>query len=602
MPAKAKAAPPKRKAAPKARKRPAAPRNPPGASRKPASPPDPTTAYARDVAAGRVVAGKLVIAAGRRHLDDLETGHLRGLRWCPEEAQVAFEFFAHCPHLKGKKARAAFDLEPWQKFIIGSAIGWKRADGTRRFRYLWIEVARKNGKTFLMAPLALYLLVLDGEEGAEVYSVATKKDQARLVYKAARQMVIRTEYLRELITPYRDSLQVESTFGLMEPLGADADTLDGLNPSGIVADEVHKWRTRELFDVMDTATGARSQPLFACITTAGKTGSETVYGQEHEHYRSMLEGKIPNNDELFAYIATLDSDDDWSDPANFIKANPNLGVSVDAKEIAAAVRKAKAQPAAAGGIKRLRLNMRTGSADAWIPHEVWTKGKRELDWDLLRTYPLAIALDMASTTDIASACIAVPLTESGGPVTAGAVMAAVAFFWRFWVPKDSGNEAQTRLRQVIGPWVAAGLIKETEGDAIDEDTIEADIRALAAECPKLEKFLFDPFNAKGLGQRLAKSGLPVEEFGQRMALYAEPCKRLEELTANAKAWHDNAVADWMVDNCVVVENGAGHKMPSRKKSKNKIDGVAAALMALAGALRVTGRPRSYYDEHDAEFV
>jgi phage terminase large subunit-like protein len=546
-----------------------------------------------------------VRAACRRHIEDLVGGPKRGLRWSPDEAEAAFEFYRALPHTKGSKwAGKGFELEPWQKFIVGSVLGWKRADGTRRFRYGWIEIARKNGKTTLLAPLGLFLMVCDGEPGAEVYPVATKKDQARLLYQVARRMVLRSPHLQEIVTPYRDSLVVESTFSKMEPLGADADTLDGLDPHAVLADEVHKWKSRDLYDVMDTATGARTQPLFLAITTAGRVGTETVYGQEHEFCRQMLEGKIPNDDAVFAYVATLDDGDDWQDPANFAKANPNLGVSVQTAEILAQVKKAKAQPAAAAAVKRLRLNIRTGAADAWIGYELWDRCRAEVDWSDFAGAPCTAGLDLASTTDTACLALCFPLGPGGKPPGGEGRPEGFLFRWWFWIPEEGERHLQKRLRDLLRPWADAPekWVELTPGEVTDTDRIEARVKELAAAYD-LRKLAYDPWNAQSVANHLQEEGIPIEQFPQRMKYFAAACKEFEGGVIGKRVRHDgNPVARWMVDNTVVVTDGAGNMMPARKKSLNKIDGTVAALMAMANAVAIEGSGTSYYDRHELELA
>jgi phage terminase large subunit-like protein len=335
---------------------------------------DAATRYAEAVAGGKIVTGRLVRMACERHLGDLTTGGQRGLWYDPAEAMAAADLWRMCPHVKGRKwAGESISPEPWQLFIIHSVYGWKRTEGRRRFRLAWVEMGRKNGKSTLAYPATLHGLLVDGEPGAEVFSVATKKDQAKIVYGLARQAVLRVPEFADAITPYRDTLLVEESDSKFSALGADADTLDGLNPSVVICDEVHKWKGRDLWDVIDTATGARDQPLIWVVTTAGREGAEDVYGQEHEYTRQVLEGVI-EDDSRFGYIACLDAEDDWTDPKNFIKANPNLGVSVQSAEIHDAVKKAQKSPQSEAAVKRLRLGIRAQDAEAWIPLRLWDAG------------------------------------------------------------------------------------------------------------------------------------------------------------------------------------------------------------------------------------
>src|SRR5512139_1249755 len=281
--------------------------------------------YIDDVVAGRVVACHWVQAACQRHVDDLKHGAERGLHFDREAAEHVLKFFTILKHSKGEWAGRPLVLEPWQQFLIWTLFGWKRADGTRRFRTAYIEVARKNGKSTIGAGVGLYLLAADGEPGAEIYSAATKRDQARITHLEAVRMVKASPMLRKRIRTFRDNLNIEGTASKFEPLGADADTLDGLNIHGAIIDEIHAHKTREVWDKLDTGTGARRQPLMFGITTAGYD-RQSLCWTLNEYSKKVLDGVI-EDDTFFALIYTLDDGDDWQDETTWIKANPNLKVS-----------------------------------------------------------------------------------------------------------------------------------------------------------------------------------------------------------------------------------------------------------------------------------
>jgi phage terminase large subunit-like protein len=566
---------------------------------------DPATAYARKVVAGKIVVGRLVRLACERHLADLKTGHKRGLRFDRVEAQAAIDFWAMCPHLKGRKwSGQGIVLEPWQAFIIALVYGWKRADGRRRFRVVWIEMGRKNGKSTLAYPAALHNLTVDGEPGAEVYSCATKKDQAKIVYDMARRAVIRTPELLEVLTPYVHSVVNEETWAKLEALGADADTLDGLNPSCVICDEVHKWKGRELWDVIDTATGAREQPLIWVVTTAGPEGEESVYGQEHGYTRQVLEGVV-EDDSRFGYIACLDADDDWKDPKNFVKANPNLGVSVQADEIAGAVEKAKHSPSSANAVKRLRLGIRTQDADAWIPLTLWDSLRdSRVSMEKLKGFPCWGGLDLASESDFAALSLLFPLDEVAGELVPAADSTKPDIYGlvhRLWMPPEARYERERKLREIVKPWMHAGHVVAHQGDSIDQDAIEAEVLRIAEEYD-LMCLAYDPFNAGMLAQHLAANGVNVWKFVQSMNSFAPAVKRFDELLSNKRIRHDgNPCVRWMADNVVLVQSGAGARMPSRKKSRNKIDGIVSSVESVGASMSSEGQSTaSYYDTKGVE--
>lgn len=561
---------------------------------------DPVTSYADSVVAGRIATGRLVRLACERHLRDVAQGAARGLRWDVDEANAAIEFWECCPHLKGRKfAGKPLKLGDWQKFIVGSVYGWKRADGTRRFRVAWVELARKNGKTTLVYPAGLHGLVLDGEPGAEVYSIATKRDQARIVFDLAKRAVSLVPDLAEILQVYAFHIECEETFGKFEAVSADANTLDGLNPSVAICDEVHKWRGRALWDVIETGMGARDQPILWAITTAGEEGEEDVYGQEHSHTEQVLEGVI-EDDSRFGFIACLDPGDDWTDPANFVKANPNLGVSVESDEIAGQVAKAKRSPAAANAVKRLRLGIRAQDVDAWIPLPLWDAGKHPgVSWDSLKGMPCFGGLDLASTSDFAALSLLFPLAADLTPAADMMRPAIWAYVFRLWMPQYGRSHREIRLREIAAPWVEAGWVTLTDEDAIDHGVIEAGVIE-ASKAFDLRGIAYDPTNAAQLATRLQQEGIEVAKFQQGMGSFAAPTQAFEADLLNGITRHDgNPAIRWMVNNVTVVSNAAGHQMPSRKRSSNKIDGVVAAVMARGRAM-IPAAPKSFYESNELE--
>lgn len=534
--------------------------------------------YARSVVDGYIPAARWIRLACQRHLDDLATGDERGLTWDQAACNFALGFFSRLRHSKGKKwAGTTFVLQPWQVFIVGSLFGWKRTDGTRRFRVAFVEIPRKNGKTFLAAGLALLLLVADGEPGAEVYSAATKRDQAKLVFGEARRMVAQSAPLKQRVRPYRESLQLKVGEGVFLPVSSEAHTLDGLNPSGIIADEVHKWPTRELWDVLDTATGARDQPLTLAITTAGDL-EESIYSELHNHLEAVLQ-KTFTDDAFFGFLATADDGDDPAEESTWRKANPNWNVTVTAEKLRDTFRRMCRTGAGLNRFKRDHLCVRTAALNAWIPLDVWDRGKVDLP-DL--TGQLCYGgLDMASTSDLAAFSRVYPVYEDGSKRYRVRI--------KFWCAETARDSVGERLREVLRPWIDAGYIVEASGDQIDAREIKQAILDAANE-GGLQEVAFDPYNARQLAAELQELGVQMFEFGQTMANYNEPTKELEAAIRTRRFEHDgNPVLRWMVGGCVTVENGIGNIMPHRRKSRTKIDGIPATIMAISRAMQ--GEPK-----------
>lgn len=533
----------------------------------------PVEEYAVAVTTGKIAACKWVRLACQRHLDDLKSAGERGFYWDDEAAALAISFFEFLRHSKGAFAGQPFVLELWQKFMIGCLFGWKRKkDDTRRFREAWIEIPRKNGKTQTAAGVALKLVDDDGELGAEVYSTATKRDQAKLSFTEARRMVKSSPHLKKRFEILRDNLSVESTNSKYEPLGADADTADGLNPSGLILDEVHAWKGREFWDVLDTAMGARRQPLKFCITTAATDNrQETVYDEQHKYAKNVLDGRYPD-DSLFAVIYSIDDGDDWASPDSWAKANPNLGVSVSLDYLHDKYRKAKGAPASVNAFKRLYLNVRTASVDGWLPMDLWDRcGLEQFDESELLGRDCFGGLDIANSSDLAAFVLVFPW-DDGYRIIA-----------HFWCPSEARDTRGQKLRELLSPWIDAELIHVTEGNEIDLKQIEETVKSCSA-LYNLREVAFDPWNATATSQNLALEGIEMFKFPQNIRTFNEPARLLESLVRQGKLWHNaHPVLSWMAGNVTIKQDGVGNMMPDRKKSANKIDGIPAAIMALARA-------------------
>ncbi|WP_020475249.1 terminase large subunit [Zavarzinella formosa] len=536
-------------------------------------PSHPTTQYARDVVEGKIVAGKWVKLACQRHLDDLENAHERGL-WFDERAATAvFRFFALLRLAKGKWAGKPFKLEPWQKFVLGCAYGWKREDGLRRFREVHLEVARKNGKTEVAAGNSLYLLVVDGEQGGEVYFAATKKEQAEIAFDAAAKMAAKSPILVGRVKVYAGSLVHAASGSKAIPLGADAKTQDGLNPSGISRDELHQWKGRDFWDVLETATGARSQPLGLSITTAGHN-KFSIWWERRERCLMMLSKKL-DDDELLALIYTLDEGDDWTDLANYIKANPNLGVTVRIEELAKRCEQAKQTPGAVNAFKRLRLNIPTDSAERWIDEEQWAKCRDPIDEAELRGRKCFAALDLSQTLDLTALGLIFPPTGAD-------------LRWRYivrhFLPKDVVRQRSEKDRVPYDQWAAEGLLILTEGNCVDYAAIK--LRVIAdALVFQIVALAYDRMFALPVIQELQDEGIECIPWGQGYLSMNAPTKELSRQIASGELAHQgDKVLDWEAGNVCIETDAAGNVKPSKRRSGEKIDGFAAMCSGLGVAL------------------
>ena len=542
--------------------------------------------YARSVADGDVPAGGLQRLACDRHLNDLQHARERGLRFDVELADRAIRFFGFLRHSKGEWAGQSFDLAEWQAFIVGSLFGWLREDGLRRFRTAYVEVPRKNGKSTLLSGIGLYLLIADDEPGAEIYTAATKRDQARITHGEAARMVKASPFLRNRIGAFRDNLHVEATHSKFEPLGADSDTMDGLNIHGAIIDELHAHKTSGVVDVLDTATGARRQPLIVEITTAG-WDRQSICWQHHEYTRQIVEGLI-EDDSWFGFIAAADADDDWTDERTWQKANPNYSVSVKTDDLRRKALKAQQMPAAQNSFKRLHLNIWTEQADRWMTIEAWDKCAGALDPDMLIGRECYAGLDLASTTDIAALVLVFPSDDDP------TIYDVLCYFW---VPAETVLQ-RTRSGSVpYATWVDQGLIFATEGNVIDYRAIMATLDELA-QLYDIREVAYDRWGATELIQTLQDEGLEVVPFGQGFVSMSPPTKSLMTMVLSERIRHgNNPVLRWMAGNMVVREDPAGNLKPDKSKSTEKIDGMVALIMGLDRAERHENGS-SVYEERD----
>ncbi len=546
----------------------------------------PVAAYAHAVLDGKIVAGKLVKLACQRHLDDLVKGKARGLIWDGDAARHAIAFFGHLRHSTGEWARQSFELLPWQCFVIGSLYGWKRKDGLRRFRTAYVEVARKNGKSVMLAGTALYALVADGELGSHVYAAATTRDQARIVFGEAERMVEASPALRARVTHTVNNLAVLPTSSWFRPLSADASKMDGLNVHFAAVDEVHEHPNAEIIQKLNTATGSRRQPLIFEITTAGYD-RQSVCWQHHEFSVKVLEGTVPAeaSDSWFAYIATIDVGDDWTNAAVWIKANPSLGVTVKVEDLKRQVDEAREMPAQQNAIRRLRLNEWTEQVTRWIDMGVWADNAEPFDEDDLIGRTCYGGLDLARVNDLSSLALVFPPEQPDEKVKV---------IWRHWCPEDDILRRARRDRAPYTVWRDTGFLAATEGNTTDFKFLEAEVLSLATKFNILE-IAYDRTFAGELVRNLQDEGVTMVEFGQGFISMGPAAAELMRLLIGRTLRHGgNPVATWCASNVTVRRDPSGNEKPDKERSTERIDAIVAAIMAV-GRLQVA-QGGSVYEE------
>ncbi|PKR57495.1 terminase large subunit [Thalassospira lohafexi] len=541
-----------------------------------------STIYALNVVEGKIPACKLRIAACQRQLNDLVHGPKRGLYFSLPRADHAMTFFPKfLRHSKGEFGNHPFELSDWQAFTTSVLFGWLYADTLlRRFIYAYFEVPRKNGKSTYLSGIGLYMFVMDGEPGAEVYTAATKSDQAKIIFLEAQNMVRKSPKLRKHISSMARHLEHPRTASVFKYISSDAKTQDGLNSHCNLVDEVHAHKDRTLIEVLETGIGARRQPLHLEITTAGSDPYSIC--REHHDYTVKVMTGVLDDDSWFGFICSIDKGDDPFDEQTWRKANPNWGISVRTDTFKKIVDKARQNPASLASFMRLRLNVWSQTAEIWLDIRQWDKCEIVYDRASLRGRRCYAGLDMSSVSDITAPVLVFP------PETAGEPVKILPFFF---VPSATIDKRAEDRAVPYGEWEQMGLIRRTEGSATDYDAIELlflgdpdhGVEGLRDEFEIVE-MAFDRMFAGQIIQHFEAAGMVCVSIGQGMYSMAAPCRELERLVINGGIAHDgNPVMTWMVSNTAVKVDEHDNKKPIKpdsRKDMRKIDGVVAMLMAI----------------------
>jgi len=504
-----------------------------------------------------------------------------------ESADRACEFFPrYLRHIKGPKAGERFELEPWQKDeIIRPMFGWKRHDGTRKYRTVYIFIPRKNGKSNLGAGIGLYLLFADGEQGAEVYSAAGDREQAAIVFNVAKKMIENSRPLAQRSESFKRTIVYKKKSSIYTVLSSDAPLKHGLNPHGIIFDELHVQPDRELLDTLTTGTGARLQPMTVLLTTAGYN-KQTVCGEVHDYAMKVKKGVIVD-ESFLPVLYGADPDDDWTSPETWKKANPNLGVSIAATYLADQCNKAKEVVAYENTFKRLHLNIWTQQSKRWLSIEKWDASGiagGPVDEEDFAGRTCYAGLDLANTTDVAALVYVFPFDDGSFKVLC-----------RFFVPEETVVERSKKQADNYRLWEKMGLLYATEGDVIDHRFI---FKILEADSKKfdIKEVAFDRWGATQIVQDIMGAGLKVVPIGQGFASLSSPTKEMIRLVLGKQLHHGgNAMLRWMADNMAVKQDPAGNVKPDKDKSSEKIDGMVALVMALARAILTEDGGSSVYD-------
>lgn len=484
-------------------------------------------------------------------------------------AKVVNFFHQKLSHVKGEWAGKAFVLGPWEQAIIANVYGWKAPDGTRRYREVFLFVPRKNGKTTLAAGLINYALFEDREPGAEIYCAASDRDQASLVYSQAVQMVRQEPDLAARVKEYVASKTVTfpESNSFYRAISAESKTKHGYNTHTAVIDELHAQPNRDLVDVLETSTGSRRQPLIFHITTSDYD-RPSICNEKHDYALKVRDGVIDDPTFLpIIYEATLE--DDWTSEEVWRRVNPNYGVSLKSAYFRRKFRKAQEEITFENTFKRLHLNIKTEQATRWLSLEQWDSCGGAVVPEALYGQPCYAGLDLASTRDLCALVLVFPENEN----------AVLPFFW---VPADNAHARERRDRVPYETWAREGWIELTPGNATDYDAIEARVLAVA-EKYDIRQLAIDRWNSAQITTHLTDAGLDVVLFGQGYASMAYPMKELEKMVLRGGMRHGgHPVLRWNASNVAVTHkrDAADNIKPDKDKSRDKIDGIVALVMAI----------------------
>ena len=555
--------------------------------------------YIDNVLSGKEVVCELTRLAVLRHINDLGRQEVPEFdyQFSEKQAARALTFFRLLRHTSGKFGGSPFNLQDNQAFIIAALFGWRRKDnGARRFTQAYMEMARKAGKSELAAGIEIYTGFFEGEEGAQIYTAATTRDQANMVFRAVKKM---SSYLKrdskelgKAIAVMANSVVFAPTDSFIQKVSADAGTLDGLNPHCAVIDEYHAHKTDEVKGVMQTGMGSRENPLLMIITTAGFEKEYPCFKVERNNAVMVLKGERTQNN-LFSIIFTLDEGDDWQNPAVWRKANPNLGSTPTEQYLREQVQDALNK----GSSTRVQVltknfNLWLDAPEVWIPEENLKAVMRPIDISEFYGRTVFLGLDLAATNDLTALAIYCP-PEDGRPGLSKVL---------YWLPEET-----VQKRNDVAPyrdWVEGGYIQTTPGNIVDYGAVKRAVYSLQENCT-IHSVGYDEWNAWETTAELTANGVQMDKVLPRFAWQSNPTKRIETMVLSREIEIDESpVLLWNFRNVFLDRDSQDNVKPNKQKSAEKIDGVVAKVNAFYVWLQTISQPAggSYLFEEESELI
>jgi phage terminase large subunit-like protein len=544
--------------------------------------------YCTDILTGEIPSGLHTKNAVKRFNKDLALAKdsLNGWYFDEDAVQKVIDFIAQLKHFAGKYNDKNFILQPWQVFIVANLYGFINRDGTRRFQTAYLEMARKQGKTALVAALALYHLIGDDEAAAEILFAANSKEQATigfLMVKGFAKLYHNKKYkdnaYQQRVRRYRTDILFPESNSFIKTLAADADKLDGYNCNFGVVDEYHSAQNSQIRDVIRSSQGMRDNPLLITITTAGFDKSLPCY--ELRTVCTEIIAGVKEDDSLFSIIYSLDEDDDWADSAVWIKSNPNIDITVNSAFIKRQVQQAMNSPADEVGVKTKNLNIWCDSAHTWIPDNYVVNSIKKLNKDDFKGEQCFIGVDLASNVDLTAVSYLFVKNSK------------YYFFVDYYIPADSLKAGNLHAdKELYKKWVATKYLNTTSGNVTDYDSITKEILAVDDMCD-IEDIYYDKYNATQWAIQCTEENLNMTPFGQSIGNFNNCTKEFERLILSGHVViDDNPITRYCLRNVELKMDFNANVKPVKLNEKSKIDGVIASLQALAAYLEYTSNLKS----------
>lgn len=520
------------------------------------------TDYALDVLNDRIIACKYIKLACERYLSWLSR---EDLEFKGAKADKVINFCQHLKHFTGRFNGKPFILEAWQKFIIYNIYGfYYKGTDERVIKNVYIEVARKNGKTFFASALCLYALIADGENNSEVELIANSKKQAQICFDMCSNIVGKLDPKRKWFKAYRDKIKFDKTKSFLQVLSSDSGNNDGWNSYFYCADEVHAYPDSKMYDVMKSSQGMRDNPIALAITTAGFNLFSFCY-QMRQTNIDVLYG-VKQDDSQFTAIYTLDEDDDWQDEKNWIKANPNLNVTVKPQYLREQIQQAKNNSSLEVSIRTKNFNQWLATSDVWIGNDLLLECSKPININDYSDCIGYIGVDLAAVSDLTAVSLMIPTQDK--------------FLYKTWYYLPQSALSNNSNAELYKKWQRLGLLTITNGNVTDYDAITTDIMKIG-ELVNIQSIAYDTWNSTSWAIQMTELNQPLEPYSQSLGNFNRPTKEIERLIKSDKVIiDDNEITRYCFGNVVLKQDWNDNVKPTKADPLQKIDGVIAMIEAL----------------------